>query len=272
MQGHSVHHKNHPYQIIDPSPWPLLASLGVLLLGIGGALAMHGHAMWGLGLGFVIVVLAAAAWWRDMVIESKTKDIYTDKVQLGLRIGMVLFICSEILFFVSFFWSFFHSALFPNEGMGNTWPPKGIVTIDPFHLPYLNTLLLLLSGTTVTWAHHALLENKQRDVFKALLLTITLGIIFTSVQAYEYMHAPFAMKDGVYGSNFYLATGFHGVHVIIGTLFLCVCAARTRAGDFSPKAHVGFEAAAWYWHFVDVVWLFLFVSIYWWGRGVIPIS
>jgi cytochrome c oxidase subunit 3 len=272
MESPATHTKNHPYQIIDPSPWPLLASLGVLILGVGGALAMHGHTLGALVLGLLVVVVAAAAWWRDMIVESKSSDIYTNKVQIGLRIGMVLFICSELLFFVAFFWSFFNAALFPNEVMGNTWPPKGIVTLDPFHLPYLNTLLLLLSGTTVTWAHHALLENKQKDVFKALLITVALGMIFTAVQGYEYLHAPFAMKDGVYGSNFYLATGFHGVHVIIGTIFLAVCAARARTGDFSPKAHVGFEAAAWYWHFVDVVWLFLFVSIYWWGRGGMPVG
>ncbi|MBX9976968.1 MAG: cytochrome c oxidase subunit 3, partial [Alphaproteobacteria bacterium] len=183
------------------------------------------------------------------------------------RIGMVLFITSEILFFSSFFWSYFHSALFPNEIMGNVWPPKGIATLDPFHLPYLNTLILLFSGTTVTWAHHAILENKLDEALKGLLVTVGLGIIFTCVQAYEYGHAAFGLKDGVYGSNFYMATGFHGLHVIIGTIFLAVCAYRVWKKDVTPKAHIGFEAAAWYWHFVDVVWLFLFVSIYWWGQG-----
>lgn len=260
--------KNHPYQIIDPSPWPILASLGVLVLGVGGALAMHGHTVGGFLLGLFVVVVAAAAWWRDVVKESNTPGIYTSKVQLGLRIGMVLFIISEVLFFAAFFWSYFHSAFFPNEVMGNIWPPKGIITFDPFHLPYLNTLILLLSGTTVTWAHHAILENKMDDALKALLITIALGLTFTCVQAYEYGHAAFAIKDGVYGSNFYMATGFHGLHVIIGTTFLSVCAYRTWKNDFSPKAHIGFEAAAWYWHFVDVVWLFLFISIYWWGQGV----
>ncbi len=256
--------KNHPYQIIDPSPWPLLAALGALLLGVGGALAMHGYTAIAVILGGVIVVLAAAAWWHDMIHESNTKDIYTDKVQLSLRIGMVLFITSEVLFFAGFFGSYFYSAL-SSEALHGVWPPKNIVTLDPFHLPYLNTLILLLSGTTVTWAHHALVQNNLEDALKGLLLTICLGISFTCVQIYEYGHAAFGLKDGVYGSNFYMATGFHGLHVIIGTLFLSVCAYRTWKKDFSPKAHVGLEAAAWYWHFVDAVWLFLFVSIYWWG-------
>ncbi len=263
--------KNHPYQIVDPSPWPVVASLGVLLLGVGGALAMHGQTIGTLVFGFIVVIIAAAAWWRDVIIESNVKGIHTEKVRTGLRMGMVLFIVSEVLFFAGFFWSYFYSALFPNEVMGGIWPPKGITTLDPFHLPYLNTLILLLSGTTVTWAHHAILDNRLNEALKGLLVTIGLGITFTCVQAYEYGHAAFTIKDGVYGSNFYMATGFHGLHVIIGTIFLSVCAYRVWRKDLTPKAHIGFEAAAWYWHFVDVVWLFLFVSIYWWGQGLVPV-
>lgn len=257
--------KNHPYQIIDPSPWPLLASLGTLLLAIAGALTMHGHSKWTLAPGAFLTVLSAALWWADVIKESNAKGIHTKEVQNGLRIGMVLFIISEVFFFVSFFWSYFYSALFPHDLPGGVWPPKEITPIDPFHLPYLNTLILLLSGTTVTWAHHEILEGNLKEALKGLLLTIALGFTFTFIQAYEYMIAGFGIKDGIYGSNFYLATGFHGAHVIIGTLFLCVCAYRVWKNDYTPKAHVGFEAAAWYWHFVDVVWLFLFVSIYWAG-------
>lgn len=255
--------KNHPYQIIDPSPWPVITTFGVLLLGIGGALAMHGIDRVAFVGGGFLVLFAVAFWWRDIIKESNTKGIYTKEVQQALRIGMVLFIISEILFFAAFFGSYFYSAFV--EASGGVWPPKGIVALDPFHLPYLNTLILLLSGTTVTWAHHAVLENDHRQAFHALLITIALGITFTCIQAYEYGHAAFSIKDGVYGSNFYMATGFHGLHVIIGTLFLSVCAYRVHQEDFSPKAHVGLEAATWYWHFVDVVWLFLFVSIYWYG-------
>lgn len=264
-------HKNHPYQIVAPSPWPILSALGVLILAIGGALAMHGHNIGALIMGALVVIVCAIAWWRDIIIEGNQGQ-HTDKVQMGLRIGMVMFIMSEVWFFVSFFWSYFHAALFPNEVMGGTWPPKGIVTLDPFHLPYFNTLVLLLSGTTVTWAHHALLEKNNKDMVKALLITVALGLLFTCVQVIEYSHAAFSLADGVYGSNFYMATGFHGVHVIIGTIFLSVCAYRAWKGQITPRAHIGFEAAAWYWHFVDVVWLFLFVAVYWWGYQDIPIS
>lgn len=254
--------KNHPYQIIDPSPWPLMASFGALLLAIAGALVMHNHPKWYLLPGALMVVASAAWWWKDVILEGR-QGAHTREVQGGLRIGMVLFIISEVLFFSAFFGSYFYSALMPNEVTGGVWPPKNITPFDPFHLPYLNTLILLLSGTTVTWAHHEILEGNTKEAFKGLIITVALGLTFTCVQAYEYLHAGFGIKDGVYGSNFYMATGFHGAHVIIGTLFLAVCAYRAWKNDFTPKAHIGFEAAAWYWHFVDVVWLFLFVSIYW---------
>jgi len=259
--------KKHPYQIVDPSPWPVLAALGTLLLGIGGALSMHNMDHYTLMGGLALIIFAAYLWWRDVVRESNAHGIHTPEVQMGLRIGMVMFIISEVLFFSSFFSSYFYAALMPTEPMGNIWPPKGIQTFDPFHLPYLNTLILLLSGTTVTWAHHCILEGKRNDAFKALLITVALGMTFTCVQGYEYAHAAFGLKDGVYGSNFYMATGFHGLHVIIGTIFLAVCAFRVWRNEFTPTAHVGFEAAAWYWHFVDVVWLFLFIAIYCWGSG-----
>ena len=255
--------KNHPYQIVDPSPWPLLAALGAFLIAVAGALVMHGHSKWSLAPGAVMTVLSAALWWGDVIRESHQKSIHTSAVQENLRIGMVLFIVSEVLFFAAFFGSYFYSSILPGEAVGHIWPPKEITPLDPFHLPYLNTLILLLSGTTVTWAHHEILNGRAREALKGLLITVLLGLTFTCIQAYEYMHAGFGIKDGVYGSNFYMATGFHGAHVMIGTAFLAVCAYRAWKNDLSPKAHVGFEAAAWYWHFVDVVWLFLFISIYW---------
>jgi cytochrome c oxidase subunit 3 len=174
------------------------------------------------------------------------------------------------MFFVGFFWAYFNFLIFPEtQGNGETvWPPSNVMTFDPFHLPFLNTMILLLSGTTVTWAHHSLLVNDRKGLIRGLGLTILLGLTFTLCQAIEYAHAPFKFSGGgVYPSTFFLATGFHGFHVIVGTCFLIVCWFRARRGDFSPERHFGFEAAAWYWHFVDVVWLFLFTCIYWYGAG-----
>ncbi len=258
--------KKHPYHLVDPSPWPLVTSIGVLLTAIGGVLAMRGIDKYLFLGGLATILYAAYCWWRDVVKESNQSGVYTKEVQTGLRIGMVLFIASEVMFFAAFFWGYFDAALFPMDAIGNTWPPKNVETLDPFHLPYLNTLILLLSGTTVTWAHHELVHGNMKDTTKALLITVLLGLIFTCVQAFEYMHATFKFTDGIYSSVFYMSTGFHGVHVIIGTAFLMVCLFRSmKKKDFTPKQHVGFEAAAWYWHFVDVVWLFLFIAIYWWG-------
>ncbi len=255
----------HPFHLVDPSPWPIVTSGSVLVMAIGGVLLMHGKGHIPFYIGLAMVLASAYFWWRDVVRESKTPGIYTPEVEHGLRAGMVLFITSEVMFFVAFFWAYFHAALFPVDATGGVWPPKGIKTFDPFHLPYFNTLLLLLSGTTVTWAHHALLEGNRKEMLQGLGITIFLGVSFSIVQAIEYSHAAFALKDGIYPSTFFLATGFHGLHVIIGTIFLAVCWVRAWRGDFTQKHHIGFEAAAWYWHFVDVVWLFLFVSIYWWG-------
>jgi cytochrome c oxidase subunit 3 len=188
-------------------------------------------------------------------------------VQIGLRYGMALFIASEVMFFAAFFWAYFDASLFPKEAIGGVWPPQNIRPFNPFELPLLNTLILLTSGVTVTWAHHALREGDRNGTLIGLGLTVLLGASFTSVQAYEYSHAAFGFKDGIYPSTFFMATGFHGFHVIIGTIFLTVCFFRALKGHFKPDHHFGFEAAAWYWHFVDVVWLFLFVCIYWWGSS-----
>lgn len=262
---HGTAKASHPFHLVDPSPWPLIASLSTLVLAIGAVLSMHKLTHIVFYIGLLMLITTAFFWWKDVVKESNTPGVHTTAVQRGLKIGMGLFIASEVMFFVAFFWGYFHSAFSPNEATGGVWPPKGIETLDPFGLPYLNTLLLLLSGTTVTWAHHSLLNNHKKDLVKGLLFTVLLGATFTCVQAFEYHHATFALKDGIYPSTFYMATGFHGAHVIIGTLFLLVCLFRAKNNDFTSTHHVGFEAAAWYWHFVDVVWLFLFVSIYWWG-------
>jgi cytochrome c oxidase subunit 3 len=222
--------------------------------------------------GALTVLTTMFFWWRDVLRESRTPGAHSAIVRLSLRYGMTLFIASEVMFFVGFFWAYFNFLIFPEtQGDGQRmWPPSTIHTFDPFHLPFLNTMILLLSGTTVTWAHHALLEGNRRDLLRGLGFTILLGMAFTLCQAIEYANAPFKfVGGGVYPSTFFLATGFHGFHVIVGTIFLIVCWLRARAGHFTPERHFGFEAAAWYWHFVDVVWLFLFTCIYWYGAGQI---
>ncbi len=264
-----------PYHLVDPSPWPITGALGggMTLLGIIFVAHYGNYVLLALGLATVLAVMFF--WWRDVVRESRAPGLHTPIVRLGLRYGMMLFIASEVMFFVGFFWAFFHFALYPIHVLGAaqaTWPPPGVHTFDPFHLPLLNTMILLLSGTTVTWAHHCLIEGNRRGLMLGLGLTVLLGLSFTCFQALEYSDAPFHFTGGVYPSVFFLATGFHGFHVIIGTSFLLVCWFRARDGQFSPSRHFGFEAAAWYWHFVDVVWLFLFVCVYWWGAGPPPVN
>ncbi len=287
-----AHQKNHEYHIIDPSPWPLVASIGVMTLLFGGVCMMRylsGNPFhmfgfdianpWLMFIGLVIVLYSMFGWWSDTIKEAH-QGHHTRVVSLHLRYGMIMFIASEVMFFVAWFWAFFDASLFANEAIqasrvaftGGQWPPKGLEVLDPWHLPLYNTVILLLSGTTVTWAHHALLHNDRKGLIQGLVLTVLLGVIFSSVQAYEYAHAPFGFRDSIYGATFFMATGFHGFHVLIGTIFLLVCLLRAAAGDFTPKQHFGFEAAAWYWHFVDVVWLFLFFSIYIWGGWGAPLA
>ncbi|MDJ0389409.1 cytochrome c oxidase subunit 3 [Roseomonas sp. E05] len=263
----------HPYHLVDPSPWPLVASFAAGLMLFGIILWAREGVHWAFTLGLLGVLASMFFWFRDVVREARTPGVHTPVVRIGMRYGMALFIASEVMFFVAFFWAYFHFALYPEHVSGAAkavWPPEGIHTFDPFHLPLLNTLILLLSGCTVTWAHHALLENDRKGMLLGLGLTVLLGLTFTSFQALEYSEAPFAFSGGgIYPSVFFLATGFHGFHVIVGTIFLAVCWFRARAGQFTPQRHFGFEAAAWYWHFVDVVWLFLFVFIYVFGAGAI---
>ncbi|MCG8625983.1 MAG: cytochrome c oxidase subunit 3 [Proteobacteria bacterium] len=256
--------QKHPYHLVDPSPWPALGAISAFILALGGVFFMHEVVFGNILLigGLLMVLLTMALWWKDVVREAEHEGHHTPVVQISMRYGMVLFITSEVMFFVAFFWAFFDSSLFPDGGV---WPPAHIKTFDPLDLPLMNTLILLLSGCTVTWAHHALQHNDRKDFMLGLGITILLGISFTCLQAFEYSHAKFAFTDGIYPSVFYMATGFHGFHVIVGTIFLSVCFLRGWLGHFTAKQHFGFEAAAWYWHFVDVVWLFLFVVIYVWG-------
>ncbi len=276
-----AHAKHHDYHLVDPSPWPLIGSISAFTLAVGAILSMKDLPLAGLhvgpyvfGAGIIGVLYTMAAWWTDVVNEAQRGD-HTQVVQIHHRYGMILFIASEVMFFVAWFWAFFDASLFAGEAIqyqraevtGGHWPPVGIETFDPWHLPLLNTLILLTSGTTVTWAHHALLHNDRDGLKQALWLTVVLAALFTVVQAYEYSHAAFSFSGNIYGATFFMATGFHGAHVIIGTIFLAVCLLRAYLGHFTPRQHLGFEFAAWYWHFVDVVWLFLFIAIYVWGYG-----
>nr|UPL65810.1 cytochrome c oxidase subunit III [Brachyrhynchus triangulus] len=256
---------NHPYHLVDQSPWPLTGSIGAMTLTTGTVSWFHLNDKTTMLIGVLILLLTMYQWWRDIVRESTFQGLHTSKVVTGLKIGMILFIISEVMFFVSFFWAFLHSSLAPTVEIGMTWPPKGIETFNPMEIPLLNTTILLCSGITVTWAHHSLMEGNHSETSKSLLLTVMLGLMFTALQAYEYMEAKFCISDSVYGSVFFMSTGFHGLHVIIGTTFLSVCLLRHLNCHFSSTHHFGFEAAAWYWHFVDVVWLFLYILVYWWG-------
>ena len=301
--GHQV---EHDYHLVNPSPWPIVASAFALIMAIGAIVWMRslggGEGLFGLQgpttffVGLAGIVAVAFMWWRDCIREAHGGD-HSPVVQLHMRYGMLLFIASEVMFFVAWFWAYFDVALFPsgladlpifgpdgnvigkgqeqiglvqrNELTGGQWPPVPNEdfqkTFDPWGLPLVNTLVLLLSGTTVTWAHHALLHNNRSGLIWGLTLTVILGVLFTILQAYEYTHAAFSFSNHIYGSTFFMATGFHGFHVIVGTIFLAVCLFRAMAGHFTPTQHFGFEAAAWYWHFVDVVWLFQFMAIYVWG-------
>ena len=263
--------KPHPYHLVRPSIWPLMGALAAGLLATMMVLFMHKEKLAGIDfgiygpiLGLIAVCVCMYGWWKTIVKEAVEEKAHSEVVKIGFRYGMLLFIASEVMFFVAFFWAFFNAALYP---VGGAWPPEGVSTIPPFDLPLLMTMILLLSGCTVTWAHHAIIEGDTKAAAKALGITVGLGIFFLCFQVYEYGHAPFGFKDGVFSSAFFMATGFHGFHVLVGTIFLAVCWIRTAKGHFTPESHFGFEAAAWYWHFVDIVWLFLFVAVYWWGGG-----
>jgi cytochrome c oxidase subunit 3 len=288
-EGHAK--PEHDYHLVDPSPWPLLGALSALTMAIGAVMwfaARKGAPIAGLNYGGTVfftglagVIAIMYVWWSDVVREASEKGDHTPVVQLHHRYGMILFIFSEVMFFVAWFWAFFNSSLFPADPVqfartdlfGGIWPPISTEVFSPWKLPLLNTIILLSSGATLTWAHHGLLHDDREKLKKGLMATIGLGLLFTMIQAWEYAHAPFAFSFDPahpaatnYGSTFFMATGFHGFHVIVGTLFLIVCLLRANKGHFTPSQHLGFEFAAWYWHFVDVVWLFLFCSIYVWGN------
>jgi cytochrome c oxidase subunit 3 len=254
-----------PFHLVEFSPWPLIGAISALLITTGLTAWFHNYGTACLTLGLITTVLTIIQWWRDVVREGTFQGFHTQHVTTGLRWGIILFITSEIIFFLAFFWAFFHRSLAPTPELGCAWPPTGITPINAFSVPLLNTAVLLASGVSVTWAHHRLIEGHRTEATQRLAVTVLLGGYFTLLQLAEYWEAPFSIADRVYGATFFVATGFHGLHVLIGTTFLLICLSRHLIHHFSSNHHFGFEAAAWYWHFVDVVWIFLFLCIYWWG-------
>ncbi|MBE2191135.1 MAG: cytochrome c oxidase subunit 3 [Alphaproteobacteria bacterium] len=275
--------KRHPYHLVRPSIWPLVGAFAGGLFALGMLLFMHDVSIgvfkpgiWAPIVGVFAILGVMVFWWKDVIFETMTQQVHNKITEKGLRMGMALFIASEVMFFVAFFWAFFDVSVFADEVIQylrveytqGVWPPPSIHPVPPFDLPFLMTMILLLSGTTVTWAHHAILAGHKKSATEALVITVLLGVVFLGLQVYEYMHAHFGFTQGSFASTFYMATGFHGFHVLVGTIFLGVCLVRNMKGHFNPERHFGFEAAAWYWHFVDVVWLFLFIAVYIWGGSI----
>lgn len=258
----------HAYHLIDPSPWPLLTSSGVFMLTVGLVAWMHNFTGGWLLLvnGLFLMLYIISIWWRDVIREATFEEQHKITVRRGLRFGMILFIISEVMFFFAFFWAFFHSSLSPVFNIGGVWPPKSILPVTLSGIPLTNTFLLLSSGATVTWSHHAIVTKAKKHTILAILITIGLALLFTALQGLEYTDAPFNISDSVFGSCFYMTTGFHGFHVLVGTIALFVSFVRVVFNHFTDTHHFGFEAAIWYWHFVDVVWIFLLGSLYWWGQ------
>ena len=262
-------HAKHPFHMVSPSPWPAVGAGAALLTAIGAVFYFHKMPVFGMEMGifkivpgFALIIFTMVMWWRDVVKESVVEHAHTAEASTGLRMGMGLFIASEVMFFVAFFWAFFHNALGFTTDL-TQWPPAGITPLEAWDLPFYNTVILLTSGGTVTRAHLFIERGNNKAAARWIFITAALGALFLSLQVYEYSHASFKLTDGVYPSTFYLATGFHGFHVFVGTVFLIVCGFRASKNQFSPHKHIGFQAAAWYWHFVDVVWLFLFIWVYW---------
>lgn len=272
MKKESNKHK-HGFHLVDPSPWPLFAAFSALILIVGFVVYLHagsdkGQSNSGVSLmlqGLLLIVLILVLWWRDVIREGTIEGHHTSHVQRGFRIGVILFIMSEIMFFFAFFWAFFHSSFNPSINIGAVWPPAGMMVVDPWGIPLINTIILLGSGSTVTYAHLAILKGDSDEALNALIATLALSTIFSAFQTFEYSTATFSISDNIYATNFYMITGLHGIHVCFGAVFLKVCCVRLSLNHYTKEHHLGLEAAIWYWHFVDVVWLFVFVFVYWWG-------
>ncbi len=257
----------HPFHMVLPSIWPLYTSISLLCITASCVLTIHGFSSskYFLYISINIVIFSMLFWFRDIISESTYLGNHTLAVQRGLYIGIALFIISEALFFFAIFWTFFHSALSPTIDLGGQWPPKGIEAINALELPTLNTIILLSSAITVTFSHHSVIQGMRKGALAGLLLTIFLAMLFTGLQAIEYSVSSFTISDGIYGSCFYFGTGFHGIHVIIGTIFLAISMWRILLYQITETHHLGYESAIFYWHFVDIVWIILFIAVYFWG-------
>jgi len=258
-----MNNKFHKYHIIEIRPWPLWCSVGIFSLTSSLIIIIQLKSRLFFFCSLFSLIFMAFTWWRDVIRESLLQGWHHSVVIDGLKLGIILFITSEVFFFVSFFWGYFHRRLSPNIDIGQIWPPYFINSFNPINVPLLNTIILLSSGVRVTWSHHAILNNQMKKANFSLLLTILLGLYFSFLQGMEYFQAEFCIRDSIYGSSFFIATGFHGLHVMIGSTFLLMCYIRMKNFQISSNHLIGFEAAAWYWHFVDIVWLFLYISIYW---------
>lgn len=258
--------KNHQFHLVDPSPWPIIISFIIINYTIFSIIFFNSKKWKIITIGITIILWIILLWWRDIQRERTFQGNHTFRVSLSIKYGIILFITSEILFFFRFFWRFFHHSLTPNQEIGLQWPPISIERFNPLHIPLINTIILLRSGISVTWTHRSICINNLEETKKRLIITVIIGIYFSILQIYEYIESPFCIRDSIYGSRFFITTGFHGIHVLIGTIFLIHCLLRLNKLHFRNNHHLGLEIAIWYWHFVDVVWLFLYISIYWWGK------
>lgn len=260
----------HCFHLVNSSPWPITTSVAIFLMLFGTIMYLHTWVYGGelLTLGFFFFIFCIVCWWRDIIVESTYEGQHTKNVQMGIKLGMVLFIVSEVMFFFGFFWGFFFLSVTPAIWVGSVWPPIGLETPSPWQIPFLNTVILIFSGISLTWAHYSILVKKRLESLNSLLITILAGGLFLGFQVYEYLESNFFISSGSYGSTFFMTTGFHGFHVFVGLTFIIVCFLRQIDYHFTDEHHIGFEAASWYWHFVDVVWIGLFLAIYWWGGGI----
>lgn len=260
-----MHKTNHPFHIVTIRPWPLLLSINLIFILIRIIKIFYQFKIYLLFISFININLILFQWWRDVTREGTFQGIHTFRIIKNLKLGIILFIVSEIFFFISLFWTYFHTSLSPRIEIGSLWPPKNIIILNPYRIPLLNSIILISSGITITWSHHRLINKLNFNAILTLIQTIFLGIFFTLCQIHEYFETSFTIADSIFGSIFFLTTGFHGLHVIIGTIFLIVCLIRIINNHFSRNHHFGYEAAIWYWHFVDIVWLFVYTWIYWWS-------
>lgn len=258
---------HHFFHIVDKSPWPIMCSLCLLFLTSSAVLWFHTGVSTFFNFSLIVLIISSCLWFRDVIREGTFEGHHTIEVQTSLKYGMFLFIISEVMFFFSFFWTFFHSSLSPTTQIGSIWPPLEIAVLNTWEVPALNTAILLTSGASITLAHYAILKNARDDIINGFLITLFLAVLFTSFQLMEYFGASYHISDSVYGSVFFTLTGFHGIHVFIGTCFILVCFFRFLNYHFTPNHHFGFQAASWYWHFVDVVWILLFCTVYLWGNS-----